>query len=447
MPHIQLPQPAVDALSTKAASLLEAIIPTTPPVQRVPTDAPGSMGQHRVAGHFVVGENATLVGPVMSFDGFNEFQGLEIHRQDIHATLSEEGITAFQKLVADVARRREFRDVCSTKYLTRHLAQWIETSTLHPDTPPWATVLLDSLAADVSERRILVPLDGFDLSRSFRLGHVEFSYFTDRDIERLAGPPLPDQNENLLYRERLTSQYLGRVYASTSVLAEGTRAAEIAVDRSEASLNILRFLDPAAADVRVRSFIGRFGQVDPGVLRTVEAPPDALWLSERSQRPSRRRTLLDDEFLTVCGPVLTVADSLLRSDTLSPFDTSLLNAIGIYARGVVSPEPSDRLLRAFTSVESLLLVSDNEPIVHSLGIRLAFINGRTAEERREYRSIVQDGYALRSKFSHHGRSAREIERVNRALDMCSRTLFLILTNPRPTSKEELLRSIEDRMFA
>jgi hypothetical protein len=208
------------------------------------------------------------------------------------------------------------------------------------------------------------------------------------------------------------------------------------------------FHSPASTDVRIRSFMGRFGQIDKGSLYSLEDATDGLYLSQTSQRLPKHRTLIDDEFLTATQPFLIAADAMLQDTAPSGFDALLLDAVSTYARGVVSPDPSDRLLRAMTSVESLLIANETEPIISNLGLRMAFINGRTVEERRQQRADVQAAYRLRSRFSHHGRRTDEVATVNRGLDLCWRTIFLLVCPvPRAPSKEELLRVLEARILA
>lgn len=146
--------------------------------------------------------------------------------------------------------------------------------------------------------------------------------------------------------------------------------------------------------------------------------------------------------------LITAATQILAKDSRTELEELAINAVRRYAHGVGSPTVQDRLLHAFTAVESLLLANENESIVDRLVLRMAFVNGANVQDRRQLIDDLKVGYSLRSRFIHHGRVPTDVEQVNRALNACWRTVFLILlaTNTYET-KADMLRALEDQILA
>ena len=158
--------------------------------------------------------------------------------------------------------------------------------------------------------------------------------------------------------------------------------------------------------------------------------------------------MLNDEFFQVAAKPLAFAHRILASVERTELEEAAINAVSIFARGVVSPAPQDRILHALTAVESLLLTGETEPIVHRLGLRMAFINGRSIEERLTFIEDLHIGYRLRSRSVHHGLAPTEVPAMNRLVQVCWRTVFLILlATDTYKTKDAMIRALDDRVLA
>jgi hypothetical protein len=211
---------------------------------------------------------------------------------------------------------------------------------------------------------------------------------------------------------------------------------------------VLRFLDGAAIDVRAQCSLGRYGQVSEGVERAFLIRPvdDVPLLKERSERAATWRTLITEEFLdTMAQKPIAVATRILTKESPAELEKLAMDAVRRYAHGVGSRAVQVPLLHAFTAVESLLLANESESIVHRLGVRVAFVNGRNARDRRQLIDNLKAGYGIRSRFIHHGRLPDDVAQVNRTLFACWRTVFLILlSSDKYATKADMLRAIDDR---
>lgn len=435
----------------KARALLDGLTPLSAPPPNPSEKPPGSMGEYKIVGHFVVGENATPTGPLTKINGYGELTAIEIHSESLHEVLTGESLERLKALATQVAQRMEVSSVACRSYVEEQLVKWVERTRLGQTSLSWCDEFEAALRRDVCLLQVLVPCDGLQIARHFRLGNVEFRFFTHADIITMTEPCDPTNADDVRFRQRMTDDYLGRVYAAYECTAEEGFAQAQAIAEAEAALDVLRFLDAAAMDVRVRCFIGRYGQVPPGTLQAFVVRPDdnVPRLTERTERVAPWRTMITEEFLdSIATELMTAATRILTKDSRTELEELAINALRRYAHGVGSPAVQDRLLHAFTAVESLLLANENESIVDRLALRMAFVNGPNVQDRRQFIDDLKAGYNLRSRFIHHGRIPTNVEQVNRALYACWRTVFLILLYADTCeTKAEMLRALDDQILA
>jgi hypothetical protein len=198
---------------------------------------------------------------VSRIDLLGRFRGLEVHTADIHEFLPAEAARKLEQMADDVAGRRQLRACCGTSYVVRHLSDWVRRRRVsEPANRSWTADLLASLAQDVSDQIILIPLEGIHITATFELGWVSFNYFTEATIDEML-LSLPQDIPQI--REDWKRNYQGRVYARYRCAAEGMHAEELATYHTDKALEVLRMFDFAASEIRARSLIGRMGQVAP----------------------------------------------------------------------------------------------------------------------------------------------------------------------------------------
>jgi len=97
-----------------------------------------------------------------------------------------------------------------------------------------------------------------------------------------------------------------------------------------------------------------------------------------------------------------------------------------------------------SSLESVLLKNENEPIQQNLAERLAVFTAQELTERKTIIKLIKTVYGLRSKYLHHGHSSSELEIVSEFM-ACVWGFFMQLVNnvERFKTKEEFLIAIDD----
>jgi hypothetical protein len=126
----------------------------------------------------------------------------------------------------------------------------------------------------------------------------------------------------------------------------------------------------------LQCFLGRLGQVSPGETHVFYERDKVPYLTKSPDSDRSLEFVVDENNspLLVAGG-LGAAHALLGIDDPTDLQARVLNALILFSRGVALPGPQDRLLHALTSVESLLLANETEPVQTNLGLRMAFLIG------------------------------------------------------------------------
>jgi hypothetical protein len=256
-----------------------------------------------------------------------------VHTADIHKFLPEEAARKLEQMADDVAGRRQLRACCGTSYVVRHLSDWVRRRRVsEPADSSWTADLLASLAWDVSDQTILIPLEGIHITAPFELGQVSFNYFTEAAIDEMLRSVPQDVPQ---IREAWKSNYQGRVYARYRCTAEGVHAEELATYHTDKTLEVLRLFDFAALEIRARSLIGRMGQVASAQRHAFQMRPNGGPLLSRGiERSGIVQFMVDEQLLSFLRQSgIGMADQLLRKPQPTDLEERGLEAISHFAHG------------------------------------------------------------------------------------------------------------------
>lgn len=115
--------------------------------------------------------------------------------------------------------------------------------------------------------------------------------------------------------------------------------------------------------------------------------------------------------------------SLLTSD--SPFTPRLRRSAGWLSESRREPNLEAAVVKSVISLESLLILSESEPLSRSLSDRAAFLLSPLLETRRRVADLVGRLYEARSGIVHGGRRKRK-KLTPRLLEACDRLAVLLL---------------------
>jgi hypothetical protein len=160
------------------------------------------------------------------------------------------------------------------------------------------------------------------------------------------------------------------------------------------------------------------------------------------------------ELVAVAKDQLERLDRVLSDPAATELQGRILQAMSLYAGGLLFEGVEHRLLHALVSVESLLLKNENEPIMFALSQRVAHCIGKSLAERREIVSDIKGAYKVRSDFVHHGKSAPhdQVELVNQAVRWCWVCVYGFFIDRRINAKEvrdknQMVTEIDDKILS
>jgi hypothetical protein len=126
------------------------------------------------------------------------------------------------------------------------------------------------------------------------------------------------------------------------------------------------------------------------------------------------------------------------------------DALAIYSKSCIAQNFTDKLLYAVLTLESLLLKDNSESLQKNIGDRMAFMIGRSLQERIAIIDNYKKAYVLRSRAVHHGRQVRkeELDVLEQFIPTTWYTLKWIVERlEKFNTKQEMIEYIDDIKFS
>lgn len=136
--------------------------------------------------------------------------------------------------------------------------------------------------------------------------------------------------------------------------------------------------------------------------------------------------------------------SLLAADSLNDFEKHVLNSVFLYSKSAFTADPVEKVVYMLSSLESILLKNENEPIQQNLAERLSVFTAQKLEERKSIIKTIKSVYGVRSRYLHHGHTSSELELISDFMKRVWVFFVQLLANVnRFSSQEEFVSAIDD----
>jgi hypothetical protein len=251
------------------------------------------------------------------------------------------------------------------------------------------------------------------------------------------------------YREQMAARlkrYSGAAALVVDCESSPDKAREIALNVVERTLGVLSLLSPGALHASAASGVCLWGSHRRQSASTFELRADGHSSSwEGATAPFPGSEIFDRTRAVEFEPILKSLHELLSADGKNAFAEKVLDALSVYRRAVISPEPAEKLIFVFVALEMLLVRDGNESLQDNVATRMAFLVGQDVPARKAIRKTVKEAYALRSKFIHHGNASVDLDAANPFLLIAWHTLLeLVAATTRFSRKDELIEALEER---
>ena len=354
-----------------------------------------------------------------------------------------------EALAVAMAKTEPFRSTASVQFLRTQIFEWTKERHRGQSSSGCVDFVLSALESQAAEHRMLFPISDLHVQSPLKLGPVTVSTFPESIFEQLESTQ--GDSRSALSRAELSQSwrrdFQGAAVAEASVFGEPIRAREIASERVELAIGVLRFFAPGHLDAGVTSRVARWGyapQRSDSVFFVNAAGHFSSMSSNIVDRPGTM--VVDDDSRDVLLEAgLSQMRDVLSRDDRTELEHALLTGMITFGRATLTSDNRERIVWYCAGLESILLRNSSEPISHNLSERLAIYSYDSVDERKTAVNDVKEAYSLRSRFVHHGAEIGETEVVNR-FARHGLVLFSRITRNvfRYGSKQELLDHI-DRM--
>ncbi len=312
-----------------------------------------------------------------------------------------------RKFLEKISIRNEFHDKISYEFLLNSIFKWFKCNyTGKIDNKIFYDYLRKKINESVKKTRISIPIENLSIESKFKIGDIEFDFFSEDFFKKWE-----ENSKNSKYVKDLKKKYQGKVIASISIEAEQIKCLEIAKEKVENSLILLRIFSPTILfDDRIPSYFGRKGSI---------LVPESHSFIFHNEFPTLSssidcnnipiRTISNDELHMLKQNGLEEASQLMTKNDPTDFEKKILNSLNILSRSVISNNFEEKMLFTLVSIETLLLKNHNEPIQSNIGRRLAYLISKDPTKRKEINDLIIKAYDLRSRFIHHGQQIVETE--------------------------------------
>jgi Apea-like HEPN len=313
------------------------------------------------------------------------------------------------------------------------------------------------------EQVVYIPLSGitFDVDE-IPIGRIVLSKITDTHFDSLLKQveDILDNIKNSLETREMLKQHTslqlqalkGKICAKFRVIAEPTRARELAEQETRRVFDVLNYGLPSLYSKDLHVTIGFAGEVNTNTLTIPILSSDG-----ESYNPQSRVTgslchfeLIEPniKILQEIG-VFTLATILAKPDNqITHFEQVLLRAVHWYATSETQDELENRLLNLIICLETFLTPKENNPITTAVAEGVALILGKTLDIRKIIKKKVKDWYGMRSGVAHGGNKSVLETDCDELSDVARSVIYeMIKQKDKFKTQKDLLDWIEDQKLS
>ena len=292
--------------------------------------------------------------------------------------LAGESFQQLMELAEAIQKTRTIRQYISLSFLADSIFAWAEKKYKGEDKSDLSQYIINECQTSIHEFEIWIPVALLHIQSDFTIGKIQLktlgaSYFDqwkEQVKQHEQAPALLEKIEK--EREKLQ----GNAIASFKIISEHSFAVDQAFTETEKALSILRFFSTANFFSERRSYCTVLGKENLRSTHYYVFKENAFYpsITSSSIEKDASRWVIDDNWLEMMKESqLFVLSQLITKEELSDFEDKMLTSVLLYSKASLCTEPADKLLYVLTSLESLLLKNETEPIQQNMADRIAFV--------------------------------------------------------------------------
>lgn len=355
-----------------------------------------------------------------------------------------------QKLAESIQHNISFNNIASIEYTESSIFDWISERYKDKVTnDSFIDYFISKLSNDVKKFNILIPLSNIYVENEFIFCGAKIKNLSKQlidDFEKNFRQKKKDEKAVDIIFDRFRSNYQGRAVAEFCVESEPIFAQEFCLNEANKITDLLGIYSPAIYAPNIECGTKPKGMERNLSFTAIISHEDSTTITESLlNKGSMQTRYLSDKRLQEYGECgLFIISKLATKKTLSNFEKSILNMAYLYSKAAFTPNPLEKIIYILSSLESILLKNESEPIQQNLAERIALFIDNKLNTRKDIIKNIRNIYSFRSKFLHHGHTLHDLEEFS--IFYKNIWLFfvkLVLSFDKFSTKQDFINTIDD----
>lgn len=388
------------------------------------------------------------------------YKGRTVARMFTHAGrrygLVDRDYISLIELTEKIQSQPACRSKLSKAFIEATIFSWVKGKFTHkPIDDSFIEFLKKSANNSIKEFTLWTPIANLEIEISIPIARSELRSLS-KDLLNTWEEKLILQSKNnkdkieKLFLD-LRTKFQGLASVVTKIQAEPLRAIEYAREEAELVTSVIAIFSDGALMPDLKCVSKIKGAENIASATTIMESEQGLFSVNHAilDTPSARFWRLDKNFINMIRTAfLDKFSALIRKGTFTKFEETYLNALLLYSKSAFTSEPIEKLVYMLSSLESILLKDENEPIQQNLAERLAILSAHELIERKVVMKTVKSVYAIRSRYLHHGHVYSELEIITKFMQYVH--LFFINLIPdldRFSDKDAFASALDDQKLS
>lgn len=378
------------------------------------------------------------------------------HFNDKRFGLSENNYSQLREIAERIQSLAAVRSVLSLSFVEKQLFSWISKKYRGLNVPDLFVEYLDEEASAVIKTiTTWIPIANLEVETAFAISGSEIRPFSKSMIDKWAAKvdTLAGENkENALkFFEKIRKDYQGLAAVVTTTTSEPEYANDYALEEAQKITAVLGIFSGATLmpDVKCVSNIKGSELIAQSTIFLIGDKDTFQMTSGIIDKASAKYWRLGQrDIIEIQKTGLDTISALLASDSPTEFEKSTLNAVFLYSKSAFTADPVEKVVYMLSSLESILLKNENEPIQQNLAERIAVFTAQELSKRKAIIKMIKSIYGVRSRYLHHGHTSSELKLISEFMMQVWVFYIQLLANVmRFSTQEEFVNAIDDHKLS
>lgn len=358
----------------------------------------------------------------------------------------------FYKFIYKISLWNSLYKTVSIEYLKEKTLYWIIDIYKNKKTKSDLLPFIEScLNTDIKKIKYYFPILNLDIEKSFKIGDVEFTFFTKEFFDEFWDKKSKEMNTSEESFNSLFRKYQGQVFVLSEVEAEESKAQELAYDNVCLATDIIKLLSPTVYFPNEKCNIELESRL-PFSFEHLSIESDKKFDFKISVQTNRGTFVIKNEMIEgIRENMLKLFGYLLTKNEKSDLERKIISSIQFYSRCMMENDLHLRVSHLIMITESIFLLDEEtykmENKCKKRMCQLIYRNDKKL--RQSLYDCLTDMYEIRHKMTHKSiKNFIEIEKL-RLLQTSIVDVFLILLDNVKglKNKEALILNIDEEIKA